>query len=99
MSQLIIHPGAEADLKCAIAHFEEVQSELGERFHDAIGSTFARILEFPESNPEIAPGVRRALDTKFRYKVIYTLHEGEVHVVAVIHGSRNPDAWTRRLFE
>jgi hypothetical protein len=47
--------------------------------------------------PEIFPGVRRALLHAFPYAVYLKPTEQAVIIVAVLHLSRNPTVWHRRL--
>jgi hypothetical protein len=44
----------------------------------------------------VSHGVRRARLRRFPYSVMYLVEPTQVVVIAVFHGSRNPDVWKAR---
>ena len=66
-------------------------------FEEAVDTAFGRISERPESYPAVKPTVRRALVRKFPFSVFYRVLPGWIEVIAVLHQSRNPGTWRRRV--
>ncbi len=66
-------------------------------FEEAVDTAFGRISERPESYPAVEPTVRRALVRKFPFSVFYRVLPGWIEVIAVLHQSRNPGTWRRRV--
>lgn len=98
MIELIIHPEVIKDVTLAAAYYNEIDPELGAAF-----STEAyRAIGVAQSSPQLYPlffeGCRRVPCRRFPYRVIYEelLSERAVHVLAVFHDARHPDAWKTR---
>ncbi len=66
-------------------------------FEKEIDSAFYRISERPESYPSVESTVRRALVRKFPLSVFYRILPEWIEVVAVLHHSRDPRTWRRRV--
>ena len=66
---------------------------LGSEFELAFELQLKRLEQVPLLYPEIIPSVRRTLLPRFPYGVFYTVKSDLVHVLAVIHNSRNPRRW------
>jgi plasmid stabilization system protein ParE len=93
---VIIQPEAEKDLDEAYAYLEEQQADLGFQ----LLADITEILELLEDNPLLFQKVyrenRRAVVQRFGYNLIYKVKEMEVYILAIIHGSRNPESWQKR---
>ena len=87
---------AEDELLREIAYLELQARGLGRRFFGEIQKAEKRIAQFPESAPEIAPGIRKCVLGKFRYSLIYAIEEDNLLVLAVAHHSRRPEYWVDR---
>ncbi len=89
----------EADLEIHEAAFwyEDQREELGFKFLDALDATLDRVEHSPKLYAVIERGVRRALVRRFTYVVYFRILRNEVEILAVIHSSRNSDAWKSRL--
>ena len=66
-------------------------------FEEAVDRAFDRISERPESYPTVEPTVRRALVRKFPFSVFYRVLPEWIEVIAVLHQSRDPRTWRRRV--
>ena len=101
MIDLILHPEAEEDMAEASAHYDGIDPELG----DAFVAEISRCIRVARGTPLIYPlffeRCRRVPCRRFPYRVIYeVVGDGEaVHVLAVFHQARHPDAWKDRLGE
>ena len=81
---------AREEIREARAWYRCIGPSLGRDFARSIRSTLDRISAFPESYPELTPGVRKARVRRFPYSVVYRLHGEEVVVVALFHSRRDP---------
>lgn len=86
-----------ADLEEAYGWYEMQQAGLGRRFLDEIEAYLERISQRPESYAVALRDARRALVRRFPYSIYYRVRTGEIRVLAVIHQSRNPRVWQRRV--
>lgn len=73
--------------------YEEQSKGLGSEFELAFELQLKRLEQVPLLYTEIIPGVRRTLLPRFPYSIFYTVKNDSVHVLAVIHNSRNPKRW------
>ena len=89
-------PLARRELEDAADWYDEQAIGLGQEFLDEVDGALARIVSYPESCPEIEPGLRRCLLARFPYCLIYET-AGETLVVAVVaHLRREPRYWADR---
>ena len=66
-------------------------------FEAEIDSAFDRISERPHSYQTLQATVRRALVRKFPFSVFYRVLPEWIEVIAVLHQSRDPRTWRRRV--
>jgi len=92
-----LRPEAEDDLFEAAVWYEAQQLGLGHRFLDAAAATISKISTFPLSYQITYSSTRRALLRRFPFCVFYQIDKDEIVVIGVLHGSRHPHAWRRRL--
>jgi toxin ParE1/3/4 len=93
---LEILPEAEDDISAARRWYEDQRYGLGDEFMAELDELFPHLSATPEMHPVIAFGVRRAKVRRFPYLVFYRAFPDRVEVLAVLHGSRNPNEWRRR---
>lgn len=94
---LIFRPEAQADLLAARDGYELQRGALGTAFMDAVDALLTRIQATPELYAAAHKGVRRAKVRRFPYVVFYRLLTDRIEVVAVLHGSRDPQVWQDRV--
>lgn len=94
---LILRPAAWDDVRSSFASLTEIESSLGTQFLARLRETLGRVEAAPEIYGTVWQDVRAARLRQFRYIVYYVLFEDRVEVLAVLHGSRDPQAWTGRL--
>jgi plasmid stabilization system protein ParE len=95
--RLIITPGAEDDLRQAVAWHETVRAGLGRQFEQCFEAALARIVDAPLAHRELYRYARRVLMRPFKYHVYYALRHGCLYIAAVVHASRHPRVWQRRV--
>ncbi len=93
---VILAPLAEADVRGIVQWYEQAQEELGRAFLLALDETITRISQRPKYFPLVLNDVRRASTRRFPYQLHYRLMPTYVHVIAVTHAARNPQAWQDR---
>lgn len=70
---------------------------LGYQMILAVEECLALIGANPGSFQEVIPNIRRALTKRFPYAVYYRPERDRVVVLAILHCSRSPRAWKRRV--
>jgi toxin ParE1/3/4 len=69
------------------------------RFYDAVMASVDRAAAQPEMGVAARrgpPGTRRLLIERFPYSMVYLVHNGVLHVLAVAHAKRRPGYWRSR---
>jgi toxin ParE1/3/4 len=100
MKPVRFHRLASAELEKAVAYYERQRLGLGLDLQTEIEATVRRI----QQNP-YAGGVyknthfRHCIVRRFPYVVFYRELEDTIWIVAVAHGRRRPDYWSRRRVE
>ena len=94
----VVHfrPDAETDVADAAAWYETQRAELGADFLDEILSACSGIAETPQLYPLVHRKTRRAVIHKFPFVIYYRVENGLISIIAVMHGSRDPDKWKNR---
>lgn len=90
-------PEAEADVLETYDWYERQQAGVGESCVDSEDATLDRIQRMPKMYPVIIQQIRRAKIKKFPYLVFYRILSERIEVIAVLHGSRDPKLWQRRI--
>lgn len=90
------HPEALAELSHAAGYYAEQSPGLQLRFLDEVGRAIDRISEDPERWRLFTTGVRRVLVHVFPFGVLYSVVDGKVVILAVMHLSREPAYWKSR---
>lgn len=94
----IVHfrPDAETDVADASAWYETQRIGLGGEFLDEILKTCDSIAENPQMYPLVHRETRRVVIHKFPFGIYYRIENGMVAIIAVMHGSRDPNKWKNR---
>lgn len=93
----LFHPEADTEFQEAIEFYQTESPELGVRFYREVIATVVRIEAHPKAWPRLRGQVRKCLVSGFPFKLLYTIEKDRLHVVAVMHGKRQPGYWSRRL--
>ena len=89
-------PPGFAEFDEAFDWYERQRPGLGVEFVERVQDAFDRISRAPELHAIVHRDIRRALVRKFPYSVFYRIRDGQIVVLAVFHGKRNPNVWKRR---
>jgi toxin ParE1/3/4 len=95
-------PEALAEYEDAVVHYEMREEGLVARLIREFDEAVALAIEFPALAPAIheAPasyGLRWMLLQSFPMKLIYTVRDDALIIVAVFHARRRPGYWLERL--
>lgn len=91
------HPEAELELYEAALRYESEVPELGRRFGDEVERVIQLLLEHPEMGARVDENLRHFVLRKFPFSVVYAATAHLVYIVAVAHGSREPEYWRPRV--
>ena len=91
-----VRPEAAQDLEDAAGWYEEQNRGLGHEFLEEVRRSLQRVAEQPELYPSLHRNTRRALTHRFPFGVFYRVEVDSIVVVAVMHGSRDPQRWKQR---
>ena len=96
MLKIIFSKYAKLELEDA-THFYELEFEgLGQRFMKEVKKAAIRISEYPKAWSVERADIRKCLLHKFPYKLLYSIEEDHIFIIAVAHQHRKPDYWIDR---
>lgn len=97
MIRLIVRPAAEGDILDAQTWYAKRDAAVADEFVDELRAMLRRVSEMPRQFPDVG-GARRALLHRFSCSVYFLLpDDAHAIVVAILHQSRMPATWKRRL--
>jgi plasmid stabilization system protein ParE len=94
---LVFHPDVEEEVRDAYQWYENRQPGLGDDFLTALETVYAALRSTPERHQIIERDIRHSRLRRFPYAVYYRVLADRVEVIAVHHGSRNPNTWRSRI--
>ena len=95
--RLVSDPRADIDIEAAFEWYERERPGLGLEFLDELRAAYGRIVDGPLKYQQLRSNIRRALLKRFPYAVFFTVEDEIIVVLAVLHTSRDPAEWQRRL--
>lgn len=93
------HPEARLEYLEAAAFYEKRRAGLGAAFTVEVEATFQGILKKPERFRTLDHDVHTCRAHTFPYAILYTIEEGFILVIAVMHLRHKPGYWRHRLPE
>jgi plasmid stabilization system protein ParE len=93
MMRVIFTRIARQELDDAVRYYELEYSGLGHRFKEEVRKATLRIAEYPRAWSLERGDVRKFLLHKFPYKLMYSVEEDYILIIAVAHQHRKPDYW------
>ena len=88
---------ARLELDDAIEFYELEVPGLGKRLQKEVKQGIRRICEYPLAWTKEKGDIRRYILHKFPYKILYSIEEGYVYIIAIAHGHRRPNYWIERI--
>jgi len=89
--RVIFSPEARLEFEDAERYYDKQVEGLGNRFRAEVKTALSRMKAWPLSCPEERSGIRRLLLSRFPYKLLYSLENDHIYVIAVAHQHRQPD--------
>lgn len=90
-------PPAKRELRNAAQYYEGRVPGLGHDFIREVRKSIDRIIRWPNAWHPLDEEVRRCRTHRFPYGIIYTIENGVVLVISVMHLRRHPDSWRKNL--
>jgi len=88
---------AQQELSDAVDYYEIELPGLGTRFREEVRVAVERIREYPAAWAKEKGDVRRYFLHKFPYKILFSIEEDYIYVIAIAHCHRRPDYWVERI--
>lgn len=88
---------AQQEFNDAKGFYEIEQAGLGMRFEKEIKNAILRIKQFPYAWPIERNEIRHYLVHKFPYKILYSIQENNIVLLAFAHLHRKPAYWIDRI--
>jgi plasmid stabilization system protein ParE len=95
--ELILAPEVEQDLDDAYAWYEAQRRGLGEEFLGCVTATVQALRRSPRLYAKVHGECRRALVRRFPFGVFFAAAPTAVTVLAILHTSRRPEEWQKRV--
>jgi plasmid stabilization system protein ParE len=95
--RVVFRPEAQADLLQTREWYERQGLGLGDAFSDRAEEAIERVQRMPRMYAMVFRDVRRAKIRRFPYLIYYRVQEDQIEVIAVLHGSRDPRLWQKRV--
>ena len=94
--KLIVLPQAADEFEDAVAHYDDKQAGLGQRFRDEVDQHIRWIVGHADV-PRLRPGGYRRVNFKvFPHYVAYLRIGDTLWILAIAHGHREPEYWIDR---
>lgn len=93
----VILPGAQEEFESAVDYLNNQRAGLGNEFRNEVVATLREVIKHPEHGSAYFDGTRYRPVGRFRYIVVYTIRDGQVLIVAIMHEARRPGYWKTRL--
>lgn len=90
------HPEALVEFEAAADFYAERQRGLEARFIDAVHTAIRNACDAPQRWRQFDGEIRRVLVHVFPYAVLFSIEDGYIYIIAVMHCSREPEYWKNR---
>lgn len=88
---------AQLEFNEAKEFYEIEQAGLGVKFEEKIKQSLLHIQQYPQAWPPERKETRKYLVHKFPYKIVYSIQNKEIVVIAFAHLHRKPNYWVDRI--
>ena len=100
MKPVVVHSAARAELDEAMGFYESRASGLGLDLEAKVERAVIAIQRNPETWPRHKrTAFRKVFVERFPFTIFYMDLPDSIWIVAVVHGRRRPDYWSRRKLE
>ena len=100
MKPIIFHPDARAELRAAVAYYEQQRPGLGRDLQREVERAITRMQRHPQVFPQHnEAGLRKCFVRRFPYTIFYLELADQIWIAAVAHQRRRPGYWRSRTPE
>jgi plasmid stabilization system protein ParE len=92
-----LHPEAVAEAKAATQWYRERSVSAADAYLAEMDLAVDAIAENPDMWPRYVHGTRRYIFHRFPFYLVYREKEGNIEIIAVVHGRRKPGYWRNRM--
>ena len=97
-----VSPNAQAEATATALWYDSQPSRYGDAFNDELLAAIRKIGENPRMHPLVEDGIpgreiREFFIERFEQRVIYVVTGDDALVVTIVHASRRPGSWHRRM--
>lgn len=96
MSRVVFSKYAKQELEDAIRFYDLKLLGLGMKFKNEVRKAVLQIVEYPHAWSIERGDVRKCLLYKFPYKILYSVEDDHIFVIAVAHQHQKPNYWVGR---
>lgn len=89
-------PEAKAEFNDSEIYYELQAQGLGARFRTDVREALVRLRNWPLAAPVERGEIRRMILSRFPYKLLYSVENTHLYIIAVAHLHRAPDYWIER---
>ena len=91
--KVVFNEIAKDEFEDAIEFYELEYPGLGEKFRKEIKKSVKRLFEHPNAWPVEIGEVRKYLVHKFPYRILYSIENDHIYIIAIAHQHRKPNYW------
>jgi toxin ParE1/3/4 len=91
-----IHPDAEHEFNRSVDFYSDESVRVAERFIQEVEAALDQVSLSPNRWPEFEEGTRIKFLKRFPFSIVYGAMRDEVHILAIMHQSREPNYWKGR---
>ena len=89
---LFVHPAANQEADAARSWYDDISTDLGNDFAQAVAEAIDLILSNPRLFADIGDGIHRTFVRRFPYQVFYRIGTNQIRVLAVHHSHADRQA-------
>jgi plasmid stabilization system protein ParE len=89
---LFVHPAANQEADAARCWYDDISTDLGNDFAQAVAEAIELILRDPRFFADMGDGIHRAFVRRFPYQVFYRFATEQIRVLAVHHSHADRQA-------
>ena len=91
------HPDALHEYEKSALYYFDISPQLARKFVEDVEKAIKRIQRNPSAWTAVDEDVRRCMTKNFPFGIYYTIEDDHFLIVAVMHLSRIPGYWKKRI--
>ncbi len=97
MKRVVFSKYARQELEDAVEYYELKFPGLGDKLKVEVKKAVIRICGYPQARSVERGEIRKALLYKFPYKLLYSVEEDHLFIIAFAHQHQKPNYWVDRV--